>query len=64
MNEIPTATIELAELYNAVDKEGRSEHDSWNKQYRNEVRHSLRSYGYSIEVVEYEFGTTTRAVLK
>lgn len=61
---IPTAVIQLAELYNATSITGQSEHDGWPKQFRNEVRHTLRQHGYVIEMISYQFGTTTSAVLR
>lgn len=64
MATVPTAVIQLAELYNATSITGQSEHDSWTKQFRNEVRHTLRQHGYVIEMISYQFGTTTRAVLR
>jgi hypothetical protein len=64
MKELPTAVLQLAELYNATGITGQTVHDTWTKQFRNEVRHTLRSFGYSIEEFDYVFGKTTRAVLK
>lgn len=62
-DNLKCAIHQLAELYNAVTITGQSQHDCWTKQFRNEVRHTLRKGGYHIESTDYGFGNTTRAVL-